>query len=113
LKDGITTLVDWLERNVRVVATSQQLDFSGSVGQLIGAVLFAVAQMEQETRRERQQAGIKVARKRGAYRGRKSGATKAKPTRACELRRQGNSLAEIASALNVSARTVQRYLATS
>ena len=37
LKDGITTLADWSERNLRVVVTTQQLDFNGSVGRMIAA----------------------------------------------------------------------------
>src|SRR4029079_8558549 len=35
LRDGINTLADWCDRGLRVVATSQQLDFNGSVGQLL------------------------------------------------------------------------------
>lgn len=41
LRDGINVLTDWLNKDVRVVAVSQQLDFSGVTGQLIAAVLFA------------------------------------------------------------------------
>jgi DNA invertase Pin-like site-specific DNA recombinase len=110
LRDGINTLCGWCERGVRVVSVTQQLDFNGSTGQLIASVLFAVAQMEQETRRERQAAGIAVAKEAGKYRGRKGGATKAVPKRALELRGKGLQDAEIASALGISTRTVQRYL---
>ncbi len=110
LRDGINTLGVWCEKGIRVVATSQQLDFSGSVGQLLAAVLFAVAQMETETRRERQRAGINVAKRSGKYRGRKSGTTKANPQRAAELRARGLSDTEIGTALGVSRRSVQRYL---
>ncbi len=46
LRDGINTLGKWCEQSIRVVSTSQQLDFNGTVGQLIASVLFAVAQME-------------------------------------------------------------------
>ena len=111
LKDGINTLVDWCERGIRVVSVTQQLDFSGATGQLVAATLFAVAQMEQETRRERQAAGIAAARDSGRYLGRQAGSTKAQPERAAELRKRGLKDAEIASALGVSRRTIQRYLA--
>ena len=60
LKDGVTTLADWCKAGIRVVSVTQQLDFNGATGQLVAAVLFAVAPMEQETRRERQAAGIAV-----------------------------------------------------
>ena len=61
LQDGINVLADWCKAGIRVISTSQQLDFSGATGQLVAAVLFAVAQMEQETRKERQAAGIAAA----------------------------------------------------
>ena len=52
LKDGINVLCDWIDKGIRVVSVTQQLDFSGPTGKLIASVLFAVAEMEQETRRE-------------------------------------------------------------
>lgn len=110
LRDGINTLVSWIESGVRVVSVTQQLDFSGATGQLVASVLFSVAQMEQETRRERQAAGIAAAKAEGKYSGRKAGTTKAKPARAAALRAKGNTDAEIATSLGVSRRTVQRYL---
>ena len=58
-------------------------------------------------------AGIAVAKDRGVYCGRKKGSTKAKPTRAQELRDQGLTVPEIANALAVSDRTVFRYLSGS
>lgn len=110
LQDGVNVLADWCKAGVRVVSTSQQLDFSGATGQLIAAVLFAVAQMEQETRRERQAVGIAAARARGVYMGRKAGATKSMPQEASRLRARGFMDNEIAKQLGVSRRTVQRYL---
>lgn len=110
LRDGINTLGGWCEKGIRVVATSQQLDFNGSVGQLLAAVLFAVAAMEQETRRERQAAGIEVAKKAGKYPGRRKGTTKAKPRRAVKLKARGLTAEEIGKSLGVSRNTVFRYL---
>lgn len=110
VRDGINILTDWLNAGVRVVSVTQQLDFSGATGQLVAAVLFAVAQMEQETRRERQAAGIAAAKAQGKYLGRRAGTTKANPKRAIELRARGLKDDEIASSLGLSRRTVQRYL---
>lgn len=110
LRDGINTLCDWINRGIRVVSVTQQLDFSGATGQLVASVLFAVAQMEQETRRERQAAGIAVAKENGVYQGRQAGTTKGKPKRAAELRGRGLNDSEIAASMGISRRTVQRYL---
>ena len=77
---------------------------------MIAAVLLGVAQMEQETRRERQAAGIAEAKGRGKYKGRKSGTTKAKPERAVQLRDKGLTSDEIATAMGVSRNTVFRYI---
>jgi len=110
LSDGIKTLCDWCERGIRVVSVTQQLDFSGTVGRLVASVLFAVAEMEQETRRERQAVGIEVAKRAGKYKGRKPGTTKASPERARELKAQGFSHGEIGNALGVSKMAVSRYL---
>jgi DNA invertase Pin-like site-specific DNA recombinase len=112
LADGINTLTDWLEKGVRIVSVTQQLDFSGATGKLVAAVLFAVAEMEQETRRERQAVGIAAAKEKGVYKGRKAGATKkgVRPSRAAQLCDKGATYAEIAQSMNVSQSTVRRYL---
>jgi DNA invertase Pin-like site-specific DNA recombinase len=112
LQDGINTLIDWCKAGVRVVSVTQQLDFAGVTGQLVASVLFAVAQMETETRRERQAAGIRVAKQAGKYTGRKPGSTKADPGRALALRAKGNTIDEIGKALEVGRATVYRLLKT-
>jgi DNA invertase Pin-like site-specific DNA recombinase len=89
LRDGIEVLCDWCERGLRVVAVTQQIDFNGTVGKILAAVLLGIAEMEQETRRERQRAGIEIAKQQGKYRGRKPGTTKAKPERALKLKAKG------------------------
>jgi DNA invertase Pin-like site-specific DNA recombinase len=110
LKDGINILADWCKRDVRVVSITQQIDLSGTVGHLIASLLFGIAEMELQHSKERQAIGIALARKRGVYKGRQEGTTKATPTRAKELKAQGLTAPEIANALNVSQRTVFNYL---
>ena len=108
--DGINVLADWCDRGLRVVSLTQQIDFSGAVGKMLAAVLLGVAEMEQETRRERQAVGIAAAKERGVYRGRKPATYKTSPRRALELRQRGLTGAEIACAIGVSRATVHRYL---
>ncbi len=112
-RDGVDLLADWCERGVRVVAVTQQIDLSGAVGRMVASVLFGLAEIESEYRRERQAAGIAVAKERGVYRGRQRGTTRALPCRAQELRSRGLTVPEIATALGVSRRTAFRYLAES
>jgi len=110
LRDGVNLLADWCERGLKIVIVTQQIELNGPVGRMIAAVLLGLAEIELEYRRERQQAGISVAKKRGIYTGRKKGTTKGKPERAAELKAKGLSPEEIATALGVSERTVFRYI---
>jgi DNA invertase Pin-like site-specific DNA recombinase len=110
-RDGVNVLADWCERGVRVVVVTQQLDLHGAVGRMVASVLFGLAEIEAEYRRERQAAGIAVAKRNGVYRGRQRGATKAQPLRAQALRARGLTIPEIAHCLGLSPRTTFRYLA--
>lgn len=71
LKDGINILSGWLEKDVRVVAVAQQLDFTGPVGQLVSAVLFALAALERENIRENTRRGMAAAKARGVQLGKR------------------------------------------
>lgn len=114
LREGIDVLCDWIDRGLRVVSVTQQIDFNGTVGKIIASVLIGISEFEQETRRERQRANIAAAKKRGAYKncGRPKGTTKARPKRAIELRDKGYTAEEIARAMGVSRNTVFRYFRT-
>ena len=119
MSHGIQCLSDWLERGIHFISTTQRIDLTGPVGKIIAAVLLGVAEMEQETRRERQRAGIEAKKKshpgcykRAARKGaeKRTGKRKENPKRALELKQQGHSLAEIANILNVGRTTAHRYL---
>jgi len=110
LQDGINVICGWVDSGIRIVAVSQQIDFNGTVGKMFASVILAVAEMEQETRKERQAAGIAVAKKAGKYKGRKAGTHKADTARAKELREAGHPVSEIANLLGVSRPTVYAYL---
>ena len=94
---------------------SRRIDFATARLQRLGRAVdgggaIRGRQMEQETRRERQAAGIAVAKRiKGKYKGRPPGSTKAKPARALKLKEKGLSAPEIARSLGVSRNTVFRY----
>jgi len=110
LVDGVKILSEWADRGLKIVVVTQQLEFNGAVGRLVAALLMGLAEIEWEYRKERQTAGIEVAKSKGVYKGRQKGTTKGKPKRALELRDKGMTAPEIANALKVSERTVFRYL---
>jgi DNA invertase Pin-like site-specific DNA recombinase len=49
----------------------QQLEFDAKVGRTLAGLLRDLTEFQSQFRRERQQAGIAVAKKRGIYKGRK------------------------------------------
>ena len=113
LRDGVNVLADWCERGLKIVVITQQIELNGAVGRMIAALLLGLAEIELEYRQERQAAGIEVAKRKGIYKGRRKGTTKAEPARARQLRERGLTVAEIATALGTNKRTVQRYLKAS
>ena len=110
LRDGINVLTDWLDAGIRVVSVTQQLDFSGAAGKLIASVLFAVSEMETETRKERQADGIKAAKAKGVYKGRAKGSSTVDSGRVQELKSQGLKVTEIATSLGISRQSVYSHL---
>lgn len=113
LKEGLTTLHDWLDAGIRFVSVTQQFDFSGPTGKLVAAWLFGVAEMEQEHRRERQAAGIAEAKRSGVYAKngeRRRGYRKADMDRVMELHAKGLKPGEIAASLKVGRSTVYNYI---
>jgi DNA invertase Pin-like site-specific DNA recombinase len=110
IRDGINTIADWCDKGIRIVSVTQQIDLSGATGHLLASLLFGIAEIELQHSKERQKAGIAVAKKNGVYTGRQSGTTISNPERAQALKAKGNTPLEIAHALNVSKRTVFRYL---
>ena len=89
-------------------AVAQQFDFNGAVGQLIASVLLGIAQMERENIRENIARGMQAA----IQKGKKIGGSKPKITAqdVVGLKKQGNTIAEVARQLNCSRQTVYATL---
>ncbi len=108
---SLTDLYALLERlTARGVAfhcLRQSIDTSTSTGKLTLAMLGAVAEFENDLRRERQRDGIEKAKARGAYRGRRA---KVDASLVIERLASGLRPAEVAASLNVSRQTVYRHM---
>lgn len=102
-------LLDELSRKgVAFQCVHQSIDTSSSTGKLTLAILGAVAEFENDIRRERQRAGIEKAKANGVYRGRRAGID---AERVRELAAQGMTAGAIASQLGCHRQSVYRLLA--
>jgi len=110
LKEGVNVLADWCQRGVRVIVVTQQINLSGPVGHLIASLLFGIAEIELQHAKERQVAGIALAKQCGVYTGRRRGTTRAPSAHVHGLREQGVTVREIAQALGVKELTGYSYL---
>lgn len=84
------------------------VDTDSSTGKLMLAILGAVAQFENDIRRERQLEGIEKAKAQGRYKGRPATID---PARVKELRQNGLGAAQIAREMKIGRATVYRLLA--
>jgi len=101
-------LLDELNRKgVAFQCVHQSIDTSSSTGKLTLAILGAVAEFENDIRRERQRAGIAKAKANGVYKGRKAGIDAA---RVREMAAQGITASEIAHQLGCHRQSVYRLM---
>jgi len=104
------------ERDVRIEFVKEGLSFSGEdspVANLMLSVMGAFAEFERSLIRERQREGIELAKKRGAYRGRKKALSAEK---IAELKKRvdaGDKKAQVARDFGISRETLYQYLRSS
>jgi DNA invertase Pin-like site-specific DNA recombinase len=100
------------DKEVRVVSATERIDLSDLLGQAVAYLLATIAQIEKQNIKQRQTAGIKAAKERGVYKGRKPGAIKAGVNlkKVFKLRDKGFTQEEIARAMGISLSSVGRYL---
>lgn len=58
-------------KGIHLVSSKENIDTSTPTGKLLLTVIAAIAQFERENLKERQMEGIKIAKKKGLYKGRK------------------------------------------
>jgi DNA invertase Pin-like site-specific DNA recombinase len=101
------------KRGIRLHFVKENLTFTGEdapMADLMLSVLGAVAQFERDLIKERQREGIALARRRGAYRGRKKALSGEK---LADLRRRaaaGEKKARLAREFGISRETLYQYL---
>jgi DNA invertase Pin-like site-specific DNA recombinase len=112
--DDLRRLVQMLtKRGIRIEFVKEGLHFTGEdspMANLLLSVMGAFAEFERALIRERQREGIALAKKRGAYRGRKKALS---PDQVSDLWRRagaGESKAALARDFNISRETVYQYL---
>lgn len=115
MRDGINTLVDWCDRGVHVVAITQGLDFNGTVGKMIAAVLLAVAQMERENISENIRRGQAAARAAGrtwggSKKGRRIKVTDQQLHCIAAMHERGEKVGAIAKTVSLHRSTIYRTL---
>jgi len=103
LIEGLATLAD-LAKKVRVVSVSESIDFGNSSGQLIAAILLAVAQFQREETVRKIRDGIEARRQLGLRIGRPR--DEAKYATILKYRKQNWTLQDIADKLGCSRQNI-------
>ncbi|WP_263385907.1 recombinase family protein [Granulicella arctica] len=113
LDDLRRIVLELTRRGVHVQFRKEQLTFTGEdspMANLLLSVMGAFAQFERELIRERQREGIALAKKRGAYVGRKRALTPVQAVALLKRVADGESKAALARELGLTRDTVYRYM---
>ncbi len=104
---------DLTAKGVQVEFIKEQLTFTGedtAMANLLLSVMGAFAEFERALIKERQREGIALAKKRGAYRGRKRSLTDQQAAQLRQQASQGVAKTTLARELGTSRETVYQYL---
>jgi DNA invertase Pin-like site-specific DNA recombinase len=111
LKDLITRITELNNRTIGFKSLTEQIDTTTSGGKLIFHIFGALAEFERDIIKERTQAGLEAARKRGKLGGRPKALSPEKIKLARRLYADtGTSVAEICNMLGISRHTLRRYV---
>lgn len=112
--DDLRRLVNQLtKKQVKVEFVKESITFSGEdapMSTLLLSIMGAFAEFERALIRERQMEGIALAKKRGAYRGRKPALSPEEISNLKEQADQGVNKAQLARAFGISRETLYKYL---
>ncbi len=112
--DDLRRIVQTLtSRGVRIEFVKEHLSFTGEdspMANLMLSVMGAFAEFERALINERQREGIALAKKRGAYKGRKKSLSQAEVTQLRERLATGMSKTQAAREAGISRETLYQYL---
>jgi DNA invertase Pin-like site-specific DNA recombinase len=104
---------DLTSRQIKVKFIKECLEFNGDdapISNLLLSVMGAFAEFERTLIKERQMEGIALAKKRGAYKGRKPALSNEQVIQLTEQVALGNNKTQLAKELGISRETLYKYL---
>ena len=111
-RQGLRVLIDWCDKSLRIISVSQQIDIKSKDFGTIASVLRGVAEMDEQTRRERTKVGLAAARARGRTGGRPPiSSDETNVLKAKKLQKNISlSVGDVCKKLDISRSTYYRYV---
>ena len=100
------------EKNVKLVVLDQQIDTSSATGMLLFTMRGAIATFENDLRKDRQQQGIALAKRKGIKFGRKHSLSNHQILEIRLKRTSGVKIVDLMNEFNVSKASVYRVLSS-
>lgn len=105
----LNLLNDFDQRGIGFHSLNENIDTSSAGGRLVFNIFGSIAEFERDLIRERTQAGLAAARKRGRVGGRPKAMTDDKRLAALKLLEAGTAAKEVAAVIGVSLPTLYRH----
>ena len=87
--DAMEVLGGWLNNNIKLIVTSMQISFEGAIGKTIAALLLGLAEIELETKKDRQRRRQHYPSGSDKYKGRTEGSFTADTNKIIKYRKDG------------------------
>ncbi len=113
LSDLLTLVNSLTSRAVKVIFVKENLTFSGqddAMSKLMLSMMGAFSEFERSIIKQRQKEGISLAKKRGAYKGRKPSLNQAQAEKLRARAHAGEKKAQLAREFGISRETLYAYL---
>lgn len=109
LRDGLELLASLADKGIKVVSTSEGIQFDNSTGRLIASILLSVASFEREVTVERIKAGMQAAKAAGKHVGRPRNDKRLAKIR--RLKDEGKTVIQIGDVMGITRQAVYSALA--